>query len=66
MVVMLSESPLDASTEGYEMRKQELYAYLGSDAFAGKLVPKFRTEGRKKRDARRLIETGGVPDDVFH
>ena len=67
MLLLLSETPFDASTENYKSRKKKLYSYLGEDAFNGKLLPQFRTgPGRKLRDARPLIEAGGVRDDVFH
>ena len=65
VLLLLSKSPLEASEPEYLARKNELYAYLGQDAFTGKLMPTFRTEGRKKRDARPLVETGGIRDDVF-
>lgn len=65
MLTFVSESPLNASEPEYQIRKKELYSYLGEDAFTGALRPNFRTEGRKKRDARPLSRSGGVRDDVF-
>jgi len=63
---LISNSPFDASKAKYQARKKALYTYFGDEAFTGSLLPPFRTEGRKKRDARPLIQTGGVRDDVFH
>ena len=65
-LTLVSNSPLDASKPEYQTRKKALYAYFGVEAFTGSLLPQFRTEGRKKRDARPLMQTGGVRDDVFH
>jgi hypothetical protein len=64
VLAFVSESPSDASTAEYRVRKKELYAHSGENAFRDTL-PKFRTEGRKKRDARPLLQSGGVRDDVF-
>lgn len=66
VLLFLSESPFEASQPQYQSRKKQLYEYLGEDAFTGDLLPKFRTEGRKRKDARPLMESGGVRDDVFH
>jgi hypothetical protein len=63
LLLYISESPFDAGIAQYQTRKKELYAYLGEDAFTGKLLPEFRTEGRKKRGARPLIQSGGIRDD---
>ncbi len=67
MILYLSESPLDAGTAQYRQAKARLLRYLGPEAFDGRREPKFRTKGRwrKKRDARPLVETGGVREDVF-
>jgi hypothetical protein len=67
LILYLSESPLDAKDDRYQRRKNELFDYLGYEAFDGRRFPRFRTEGkwRKKRHARPLIETGGIRDDVF-
>ncbi|OLD12724.1 MAG: hypothetical protein AUI97_06485 [Crenarchaeota archaeon 13_1_40CM_3_52_17] len=67
VILQLSASPFDASKPEYADTKQRLYDYLGEDAFTGKTLPKFRIgEGRKKRDARPLRETGGVRDNIFN
>lgn len=66
VLLFISSSPFDASHPEYHARKEQLYEYLGRDAFTGDLLPKFRTDGRKKRDARPLMQSGGVRDDVFH
>jgi hypothetical protein len=65
-LTLISNSPFDASKPEYQARKKALYTYFGDKAFTGSLLPPFRTEGRKKRDSRPLIQTGGVRDDVFH
>jgi hypothetical protein len=65
LIILISRSPFDAGGSEYQARKKTLYTYLGEDAFNGKILPRFRTDGRKKRDARPLIQTGGVRDDVF-
>jgi len=64
-LTLISESPFDASKPEYQKRKKALYKYFGDEVFTGSLLPPFRTEGRKKRDARPLIQTGGVRDDIF-
>lgn len=67
MMILLSKSPFDASKPDYGDMKQKLYDYLGDDPFTGKVLPIFRIEeGRKRRDARPLKETGGSRDDLFH
>lgn len=66
VLAIISESPFDASRPECQARKQQLYDYLGKDAFSGDLLPKFRTEGRKKKDARPLMHSGGARDDIFH
>src|SRR3989442_13664967 len=67
VILQLSSSPFDASKPEYADTKQRLYDYLGEDAFTGKTLPKFRIgEGRKKRDARPLRETGGLRDNIFN
>jgi hypothetical protein len=67
MIMYLAESPLDAKESWYGNIKEQLFNYLGYEAFNGKRYPKFRTKGkwRKKRTARPLIETNGILDDVF-
>src|SRR5260370_1425459 len=66
VLLLLMESPLDASKPEYKAKKQELFSYLGEEAFTGSLLPRFRVgPGRKVKDARPLIETGGARDDVF-
>ncbi len=67
MVLYLAESPLRAGEKSFSQAKKRLFAYLGYEAFDGRRFPKFRTSGRwrKKRDARPLVETHGVLDDVF-
>lgn len=65
LLLLISESPVDAAKPEYESFKQEIYEHLGMDAFTGTLLPEFRTDGRKKRDARPLIQSGGIRDDVF-
>ena len=67
VILYLSESPLDAAKRRYRQAKDRLFRYLGPEAFDGRMEPRFRTKGRwrKKRDARPLVETGGVLDDVF-
>src|SRR5439155_12634840 len=63
MLLLLSESPFDASKDEYQARKQQLRSYLGVDAFNGKLLPRFRGgPGRKVRDASPLTDTGGIHD----
>jgi len=66
LLLLISESPFEAVKSEYQLRKRELYSQLGEDAFTGRILPEFRTEGRKKRDARPLLETRGIRDDVFH
>ena len=65
LLLLISESPFDADKPDYQERKKQIYAHLGDDAFTGNLLPEFRTDGRKKKDARPLIQSGGVRDDIF-
>jgi len=65
LLLFISESPFDAAKPDYQSLKMKLYSHLGDDAFRGNRLPRFRTQGRKKRDARPLIQSGGVRDDVF-
>jgi hypothetical protein len=62
---LMSESPFDAVKSEYQSLKKRLYATLGEAAFTGARLPEFRKERRKKRDARPLMQSGGVRDDVF-
>jgi hypothetical protein len=66
LALFLSESPFEASKPEYQKQKNQLFDYLGEDAFNGKLLPSFRMgPGRKVRNARPLVETGGFRDDIF-
>ena len=67
ILLYLADNPLRAHDDSYSAAKERLFAYLGHEAFDGGRYPRFRTEGawRKKRDARPLMETGGILDDVF-
>ncbi len=65
LLLLISASPLDAAKPEYQSLKKQIYAHLGEGAFTGAILPEFRTEGRKKRDARPLIQSGGFHDDIF-
>jgi len=66
ILLLLSESPFDASEPAYQAKKRELTDYLGPEVFNGSRLPQFRVgPGRKVRDARPTIETRGVLDDIF-
>jgi len=66
LLLLLSESPFDAPRSEYQAQKKRFYDYLGDDVFTGDLLPNFRVgPGRKVKDARPLVETGGSRDDIF-
>src|SRR6266568_547755 len=66
LALYLSESPFDASKPEYQTQKNQLFNYLSEDAFSGKLLPSFRMgPGRKVKNARPLVETKGLRDDIF-